>query len=89
MVSLKSKRDRALGYQKTQHSVVFSFKELFSDIGPIKDAKFIDKGVAEVIYVNLDDAYSAIKKYDRKELDGKAFSIQSYQVYINRFLTVF
>lgn len=50
--------------------------ELFSDIGPIKRAKFIERGVAEVIYVNLDDAYSAIKKYDQKELDGRAMKIE-------------
>lgn len=44
--------------------------ELFSDIGPIKRARFLDKGVAEVVYVKLDHAKEAIYKYDRSELDG-------------------
>lgn len=44
--------------------------ELFSDIGPIKRAYFVDKGVAEVVYVKLEHAREAINKYDRSELDG-------------------
>jgi len=44
--------------------------ELFSDIGPIKRARFIDKGLAEVIYVRIEHAKEAIQKYDLKELDG-------------------
>lgn len=44
--------------------------ELFSDIGPIKRAYFVEKGVAEVVYVKLEHAREAIHKYDRSELDG-------------------
>ena len=47
-------------------------KELFSDIGPIKRAKFVDKGLAEVTYIKLEHAKEAIAKYDRNELDGIA-----------------
>ena len=45
-------------------------KELFSDVGPIKRARFLEKGLAEVIYVKLEHAKEAIYKYDKNELDG-------------------
>ena len=48
--------------------------ELFSDIGPIKRARFLDKGLAEVVYVKLEHAKEAIHKYDKNELDGKSFT---------------
>ncbi len=44
--------------------------ELFSDIGPIKRARFVDKGIAEIVYVKLEHAKEAIYKYDRNLLDG-------------------
>ena len=58
--------------KKTQQlRLLFNLKkELFSDIGPIKRARFIDKGLAEVIYVRIEHAKEAIQKYDLKELDG-------------------
>lgn len=43
---------------------------MFSDIGPIKRARFLDKGIAEVVYVKLEHAREAIGKYDKNELDG-------------------
>lgn len=49
-------------------------QELFSDIGPIKRARFIDKGLAEVVYVRIEHAKEAIQKYDLKELDGMSHS---------------
>lgn len=49
--------------------------ELFSDIGPIKRARFIDKGLAEVVYVRIEHAKEAIDKYDLKELDGRQMVI--------------
>lgn len=49
--------------------------ELFSDIGPIKRARFVDKGLAEVVYVRIDHAKEAIQKYDLKELDGRQMVI--------------
>lgn len=49
--------------------------ELFSDIGPIKRARFIDKGLAEVVYVRVEHAKEAIHKYDLKELDGRQMVI--------------
>jgi hypothetical protein len=48
---------------------------LFSDIGPIKRARFLDKGIAEVIYVKMSHAVEAIEKYDGKELDGNPMRI--------------
>lgn len=49
--------------------------ELFSDIGPIKRARFVDKGLAEVVYVRIEHAKEAIQKYDLKELDGRQMVI--------------
>ncbi len=48
---------------------------MFSDIGPIKRARFLDKGIAEVVYVRLEDAKEAISKYHRNELDGRPMLI--------------
>jgi len=45
-------------------------QELFSDIGPLLSARLIQKGLAEVTFVNERDAMIAIEKYDRRELDG-------------------
>lgn len=62
-------------------------KELFSDIGPIKRARFIDKGLAEVVYVRIEHAKEAIDKYDLKELDGMSHSKienSSQQTYLNK-----
>jgi hypothetical protein len=36
----------------------------------------LDKGIAEVIYVKLDDARVAISKYHRNELDGRPMVIE-------------
>lgn len=55
--------------------------ELFGDIGPIKRARFIDRGFAEVIYLKLEHAKEAIRKYDRNELDGKAMRIELAEGY--------
>jgi hypothetical protein len=50
--------------------------ELFSDIGPIKRARFLEKGLAEVVYVKLEHAKEAIYKYDKNELDGRPMKIE-------------
>lgn len=50
--------------------------ELFGDIGPIKRARFIDRGLAEVIYLKLEHAKEAVRKYDRNELDGRPMRIE-------------
>lgn len=50
--------------------------ELFSDVGPIKRARFLDKGIAEVVYVKMEHAREAIDKYDRNELDGREMRIE-------------
>ena len=52
------------------------FQELFGSIGPIKSTKFVDQGIAEVIFMSLEDAYAAINKYDDKELDGYPMRIK-------------
>ena len=45
-------------------------QELFGAIGALKKAKLIKQGVAEVVYLNKDDAQKAVVKYNNRELDG-------------------
>ena len=60
-------------------------------MGPIKRARFLEKGLAEVVYVKLEHAKEAIYKYDKNELDGKSSFIFyldgkiSYHWVINSF----
>ena len=51
-------------------------KELFSAIGPIKRAKFAKKGIADVVFVKLEDARNAIISYNNKLLDGRELKIE-------------
>lgn len=48
-----------------------SYQELFGAIGPIKRARLLKEGVAEVVYLNKEDVQKAIQKYNNRELDGK------------------
>ena len=45
-------------------------QELFGAVGAMKRARLIKEGVAEVVYVQKDDATKAIQKYHNRELDG-------------------
>ena len=40
-------------------------------MGPVKRAKMLEAGTAEVVYVRQDDALEAIRKYNNRKLDGK------------------
>jgi len=52
-------------------SVWFStVQELFGDIGPLKNARLVKPGVADVIFVNVEDALTAVKTYHMRLLDG-------------------
>ncbi len=53
-----------------------SFQELFSAIGPIKRAKFVKKGIADVVFVKLEDARNAMVSYNNKLLDGRELKIE-------------
>lgn len=46
--------------------------ELFGDVGPLKRAKLVDTGVAEVVFVNKADAMKAVEIYHNRQLDGRA-----------------
>ena len=46
--------------------------ELFSDVGPLKRAKMATAGVAEVVFVKMEDAKKAVEIYHDRLLDGKA-----------------
>lgn len=50
--------------------------ELFGDIGPLKRAKIIEPGTAEVVFVNKSDALKAVEIYHNRQLDGKAMKCQ-------------
>jgi len=45
--------------------------ELFSAIGPIKSARMVRRGVAEIVYNTQQDAANAHKKYHTRNLDGQ------------------
>ena len=44
---------------------------MFGDIGPLKNARLVKPGVADVIFVNMEDALAAVKTYHMRLLDGK------------------
>ena len=50
--------------------------ELFGDVGPLKRAKKIEDGKAEVVFVKLTDAKKAVEIYHNRQLDGKAMKCQ-------------
>lgn len=47
------------------------FQELFGAVVPLKKAKLLKPGSAEVVYVSKEDAFSAVQKYHSRELDGE------------------
>jgi RNA recognition motif-containing protein len=50
--------------------------ELFSAVGDLQSACFIDNGVAEVIYYRSGDADTAFKRYHNRNLDGRPMIIK-------------
>ncbi|KAH9492817.1 polymerase delta-interacting protein 3 [Bulinus truncatus] len=50
--------------------------ELFGAVGPLKKAKLLKAGFAEVVYVNKQDAVSAVEKYHSRELDGQPMYVK-------------
>ncbi|XP_055875914.1 uncharacterized protein LOC106051257 isoform X1 [Biomphalaria glabrata] len=50
--------------------------ELFGAVGPLKKAKLLKVGTAEVVYVNRQDAVSAVEKYHSRELDGQPMYVK-------------
>ncbi|CAH1273015.1 POLDIP3 [Branchiostoma lanceolatum] len=49
--------------------------ELFSDLGPLKRARLIKQGTAEVVYVRREDAINAYKKYHNRDLDSQPMKL--------------
>ncbi|CAH1795564.1 unnamed protein product [Owenia fusiformis] len=49
--------------------------ELFGALGPLKFAKLIKRGTANVVFVRREDALTAVKKYHNRELDGKPMQV--------------
>ncbi|XP_048762160.2 polymerase delta-interacting protein 3-like isoform X2 [Ostrea edulis] len=62
------------------HSIVVQndIIELFGAIGPIKRARLLKAGIAEVVYLNKDDVQKAIQKYHNRELDGLPMQVKLY-----------
>ncbi|CAG5133063.1 unnamed protein product [Candidula unifasciata] len=50
--------------------------ELFGAVGPLKKAKLLKPGTAEVVYVSKEDAFSAVQKYHSRELDGQPMYVK-------------
>ncbi|XP_071948821.1 uncharacterized protein [Antedon mediterranea] len=55
-----------LHYSVTEEDI----KELFGAIGPLRKARFVKQGVAEVVYIDRENALEAINIYNNRELDG-------------------
>ncbi|XP_033109927.1 polymerase delta-interacting protein 3-like [Anneissia japonica] len=55
-----------LHYSVTEEDI----KELFGAIGALRKARFVKQGIAEVVYVNRENALEAINVYNNRELDG-------------------
>ena len=49
--------------------------ELFSDIGKIRSARIVSKGVAEVVFPHREHAEKAIDAYDKRLLDGSRMKL--------------
>ena len=54
------------------HYQISFVQELFSAIAPIKSARMVRRGVAEIVYNTHQDAANAHKKYHTRNLDGKS-----------------
>ncbi|KAK3091482.1 hypothetical protein FSP39_020156 [Pinctada imbricata] len=52
--------------------------ELFGAVGPMKRARLVKAGVAEVVYTQKGDAQKAIQKYHNRELDGLPMTVKMY-----------
>jgi len=50
-------------------------KELFGNIGPLRTARMPQRGVAEVILLNEQDAHSSVKAYHSRLLDGQPMNV--------------
>jgi len=49
--------------------------ELFGAVGALKKARVVKPGFGEVVFVDLDAAERAVKKYHLRELDGRPMSV--------------
>nr|CAB3266582.1 serine/arginine repetitive matrix protein 1 [Phallusia mammillata] len=45
--------------------------ELFSVLGPVRRARLIGSGKAEIVFIRRDDAIRAYQKYNNRDLDGQ------------------
>ncbi|XP_064631802.1 polymerase delta-interacting protein 3-like [Lineus longissimus] len=50
--------------------------ELFAAVGPLKRVRIPRKSVAEVVFVNRDDALTAVRKYHNRELDSQPMQLK-------------
>jgi len=51
-------------------------EELFCTIGKIASARKIREGVAEVVFLNEDDAYRSIEMFNNRPLDGQPMYVE-------------
>lgn len=52
---------------------MFVSKELFGAVGPLREAKLKNLGIAEVVFDRAEDAFAAYNKYNTRNLDGMFF----------------
>jgi len=63
-------------------------QELFGDIGPLKNARLIKPGVADIIFVNMEDALAAVKTYHMRLLDGKCSFLLQCSYFRSRYYII-
>jgi len=63
-------------------------QELFGAIGPLKRARLLKAGVAEVVFVDRQDAVTATQRYHLRELDGQSHQQSQVRLFICVFFGV-
>ncbi|XP_042218283.1 uncharacterized protein LOC121863613 isoform X2 [Homarus americanus] len=54
---------------------VEDMEELFGTIGPILSARMIREGVAEAVFMNIEDAFRSVEVFNNRQLDGQPMCV--------------
>ncbi|XP_071516098.1 uncharacterized protein [Panulirus ornatus] len=54
---------------------VEDMEELFGTIGPIRTARMLREGIAEAVFMSMEDAYRAVEVFNNRQLDGQPMSV--------------
>ncbi|XP_053639450.1 uncharacterized protein [Cherax quadricarinatus] len=54
---------------------VEDMEELFGTIGPILSARMVREGVAEAVFMHMEDAYRSVEVFNNRQLDGQPMCV--------------